>query len=374
MIHVVLDSSIYRAKPRLDSPEFKALSFLAKKQCVLVHIPYVVEHEFSSFLVFDHRHRLEKAIKTTSNLSIYQKLKEFAPQLNNISVFLKDNLGSLSEETKESFVDWAISINAKRYGLCKSQAEKALDAYFYGKPPFKEAKNRNDIPDSFIYQSVCSLHAEHPNNLHFVVNDGNLHGACLANGIIVHKSLEEFVNIKELKECLKNALIEDNNATISEQLIKFAETNSEEVLDKIESTLLGDEYRLISGHGIPGESGEIYVSGVNRPTALSFTGDVEHYGEGLFVLPFYATVELIYEYAVYRSDAYDLDETKYHIEYLNDHYVNVETTDEFNFSGRLELEYDVNLGALTSPEELLAALKHPAISISELSDFEIQDT
>ena len=54
MLHLVIDTSIYREKPRLDSPEFKAITYLSKYKKIQLHIPYMVENEFISHLSLEH--------------------------------------------------------------------------------------------------------------------------------------------------------------------------------------------------------------------------------------------------------------------------------------------------------------------------------
>ena len=45
-----------------------------------------------------------------------------------------------------------------------------------------------------------TLHNKHGNKLHFVVNDGNLRGACQSDGISIYASLDEFIAIDEAKD------------------------------------------------------------------------------------------------------------------------------------------------------------------------------
>ena len=155
------------------------------------------------------------------------------------------------------------------------------------------------------------------------------------------------------------------------QLVDNLNNSKDLLLDKIEEKLLSDEYSLISGDFVPGESNEIYISGKNRPHEIILGTSIEHYGDGLFVVDFKAIVELVYEYAVYKTDAIELDPKKYYLEYLNDHYFNVETTDEFKFTGRIEIDYDIDLEAIESVSELLQSFLETIVEIGELYDFEI---
>lgn len=315
--------------------------------------------------------KIDKTITTLSALIVHKKANDLVPELSQHLETIKENKEELYEETKEDFSEWLNSVDAIIYDFSESEAQEALNAYFYGKAPLKQPKNRNDIPDSFIYQSVKALHCKYGESLHFVVNDGNLRSACEADGMTVYESLGDFIAIDEAKACLKNALIEDNKGAVFEHLMQYAQANADSILDSIETLLLGDDYRLIYGDSVPGESNEIYVSGVDKPHSLDIVDGVEHYGEGLFVLYFTAIVEFMYEFAVYKSEAFDMDRKKFYLEYLNDHYFNVETTDEFSFSGRLELEFSGDFGVITTKHDLLTALQNPEITISELEDFKI---
>lgn len=373
MIHVVLDTNIYRSKPRLNSPEFKSLGYLAQKNCICIHVPYIVEHEFSSYLFHEHKKKIDRTIKSLTDLVNHPKADDSIPELKQSLDKLVDNKEELYCETKEMFLEWMDSVDAVRYEFSEKEAKDGFDAYFYGKSPLKQPKVRGDIPDSLIYQAMKSLHAKYGDDLHFVAADGNLRDACESDGMNVYQSLSEFIDIDKAKECLKNSLIEDNKSAVSDRVMQYASENKEKIISKVEALMLSDEYRLIYGETVPGESNEIYVSGVNPPHALEIVDGVEYFGEGLFVLYFEALVELMYEYAVYRSDAYDLDPKKYYLEYLNDHYFNVETTDEFRFSGRLELEYAGDFGLITTRDELLQSLHNPEITISELEGFEVNE-
>lgn len=70
MIHVVLDTNIYRDNPRRDNLHFKALEKLSKAGVIRLHIPYVVMREFQT----QQREIYSKDLaKTTSGLHSLSK-------------------------------------------------------------------------------------------------------------------------------------------------------------------------------------------------------------------------------------------------------------------------------------------------------------
>jgi len=153
LIHIVLDTNIYRHNPSRDNLNFKAVEKLATADRLKLHIPYVVEREFQTLQRKIYSEDLEKAKSGPSGLLRKQLSPDVLYRLN----LLKDQLEAEPEnilfDAEDQFVQWAQSIDANRYPLCLEQSSKALDSYFQGLPP-KEPKIRNDIPDSFVVQAI----------------------------------------------------------------------------------------------------------------------------------------------------------------------------------------------------------------------------
>lgn len=370
MIHVVIDTNIFRKSPRLDSPEFKSLATLAQKECVRIHVPYIVEREFRTHLEIEQRKVLSSAEKSISSAIKYEKKGPKTEALVEILEKLRNDADEIANERGEAFELWLTENNAEKHALTLPLAEKSLEAYFTGKPPLKEPKIRKDIPDSFIFQSISELHSTYNDELFVVVEDGALRGACENAGISCYKALSDFIASSEAQGCLAKRIVKDNRERLLRKVYEVANNENDQIISEVESLLLSDEYRMLSGGKIPGENGEIYVSLVSRPHSLELE-EVEYLGGGLFVIYFNAHVELVYEYPVYITDSFDLDPKKFYISPLNDHYVEVETTNEFRFIGRVELEFPVDFDSMESVEQALDSVHDPIIEIAELEDFEI---
>lgn len=328
-----------------------------------------VENEFKSQIEIEQKKRVESALATLNNICRLTEPGTKTSDLVNVIQSLFDTKGEIVEERGNIFIQWASEINAIRYSLDKKETADALSAYFKGNPPLKEPKIRKDIPDSFIFQSLLRIHEK--DHMHVVVEDSKLRDACFSAGMICYKDLSTFIESEEIKLLLQGKIDSDVLGALESQISEFLNNNRYLLIDRIEKKLLSDEYNMISGDHIPGESNEIYVSGVNEPQEIEFIGDIEHYGDSLFVVYFRAKVEFIYEYGVHRSDVHELNPKKYYFEYLNDYYFNVETTDEFIFDGRIELDYDIDLESIGSVSELLASLSEPTLTIEELDEFVI---
>ncbi len=369
MIHIALDTNIYRKNPQLDSPEFKAIVFLAKNECICLHIPFFVENEFKSFIEAEQEKRIDTVISKLKKICNFAEFGPKTTRLRDVVEELIDSRNKIVSERGDAFIKWALKINAKRYALSEEETIDALNAYFHGTPPLKEPKVRKDIPDSFIYQSLLRINKKTP--LHVVIEDNKLRDACATAGMKCHSELTSLIESEEVKKLLQGKIDGGILNAFESQATEYLNNSKDLLLDKLEEKLLSGEYSLISGDFVPGESNEIYISGANRPHEIILGTRIEHYGNGLFVVDFEAKVELVYEYAVYKTDVMELDPKKFYLEYLNDHYFNVETTDEFKFTGRIELDYEIDLEAIESIPELLKNFSEPIVGISELYDFEI---
>ena len=74
---------------------------------------------------------------------------------------------------------------------------------------------------------------------------------------------------------------------------------------------------------------------------------------------------------MFKSDLIGLDEDKYYFSPLNDHYFEVETTDVFQFSGRVELDFPQAIVESASVDEMKTVLQDPMIRVSDLEAFEV---
>jgi hypothetical protein len=206
LIHVVLDTNIYRSHPSRNNLSFQALEKLANAGWVKLYIPYVIEREFQT----QQREIYSKDLaKVQAGLSGLIR-KPLSPGLLDKLNFLKSQLDIESEnilsDAEKQFVQWAESIDANRYPLCIDQTRAAFEAYFQGFPPFKEPKIREDIPDSFIVQAIKKLCTD-IEELHVVVGDKKIIDTFSdSKTVTVYKDLSEFIESKIIQNELNSTL------------------------------------------------------------------------------------------------------------------------------------------------------------------------
>ncbi len=371
MIHVVLDTNIYRHNPHLKSPGFKSLTSLAKRKSICIHIPYVVEQEFSTQLVHDHKKKINSAIDSISHIVNNEKLKGIVTGIEKCLQELQKNKADLYNETKEAFDEWLIEVGAIRHSLSEAEAKRAMDAYFKGEPPLKKVKNRKDIPDSFIFQSIQTLHEKYKHKLHCIIHDNDLRGACQSSGIETHASLDEFITSEKIKKYIENAFINDNIEFISNHLLEYAKREEKTILSQIDFALADYPFIKICDPAI-GASKTLSVVDEKMPHSLVLHGGIHYYGEGFFVLRFDALVEFTYDFTIFESDVDKFNNDKYDITIIGGH-ISAETTDQFKFSGQIEFDYHASFSAIKDKGKSLKALKDPEITVSELFNFEIKE-
>jgi hypothetical protein len=64
---------------------------------------------------------------------------------------------SICEEARGRFRNWLGAAQAETLPITLQQSRLALNAYFEGTPPFDRPKNRDHLPDAFIYTSILDL-------------------------------------------------------------------------------------------------------------------------------------------------------------------------------------------------------------------------
>ena len=147
MIHLVLDTCIYSRRPRLDSKEFLLLKGMAASGKIILHVPFVVEREFTTQLEHDQREKLQSAIKQVSRALSFEPHGPHSEKLAGQLRSLKSAFSELVQERAEAFINWLAEAGAVRHPLTLEQALEAMEAYFTGAPPLKQPKVRKDIPD-----------------------------------------------------------------------------------------------------------------------------------------------------------------------------------------------------------------------------------
>lgn len=177
MIDVVIDTSIYRTDPKREKAAFRVLTKLATNGFVRVHIPHVVEREFSTQQLASLETTFGEGKRFVS--SIRKKVSEsLTPEVNDIENLIGAFRVKAEAEIASSLSNWAAEISAEIHPTQPHHGELVLDAYFSGNAPFSQPKERKDFPDAFIYESIRDL-VKLKEIVHMVSADENLRSSCV---------------------------------------------------------------------------------------------------------------------------------------------------------------------------------------------------
>lgn len=374
MIHVLIDTSIYRQNPKRDSLNFIAIEKLADANWLKVHIPYIVEREFQTQQREIYSKDLSNALSGLNGLERKQLSAKYSQKIKTIKDELDSKKDLILDDAEKQFTKWAKKINANRFPLCLEQTNEALEAYFRGKPPFKNVKSRDDIPDSFIVQSVLKICNEVDTQLHFVANDNKLCESFSENDKIkTYKKLSDFVETRLVQQELKDLDFLDNLEEISKSLITFEEENQE--IHNTISSEIGEELvgKSIHDDSIYEDENSAIINGYHDAENIEIDfDDIYYYGNGHVGMSFSLKILVSAYFYIFKSDYhamvdYDM-KPRPSVTDHNDHYYEAEDEFELFVEGVVSLVIDPENIVL---EDLSKSIEEVSIKIDEINNIKI---
>lgn len=340
--NVLIDTNIYRKCPARNDLPFKALEKLCKAGVITLYLPYVVEREVQTQQIEVYKKELAGAIGGIDGLL----KKVLSPAHKAQALAIKEELCTVQQpilaEVEADLPTWAESIGGKRLPLTEQDALAAMEAYFFGKLPLTQPKDRKDIPDAFIFQNILQL-ATQAVPLSVIAEDGKLFNASEAlDGVKAYKSLAAFIE----QEDIQNEILElDVVANLPALRVAFMnnETESGGVASLMEHHAGEKLYgRTVYSNSIPDDNHEGIITSYWHPRDLELDYDELHYfGNGEFGLPFKFDMTVSITYYIFKSDFYLMDENKMpSVSDHNDHYFEAESEIDIRVEGLVKLTID----------------------------------
>lgn len=369
MINIVADSTVYRADPRREKAAFKALARLASGGLVTLHIPEIVRREFLSQEEELHEKNVKAILGAVHGLGRRPLDAAVAAEVKKIGDDTSGLVANLKTAAAKEFTDWVRSISAAEHPLDSSHGGKMLESYFGGTAPFKQKKNRNDIPDAFVWQSIQDLAREHK-PLYVVSGDGGLRQPFEGSrDFVVFASLEDLIASAPIQALLKQHNVSANLIA----LLALLPAQTALIASEIESELVDE----LAGKTVGDHDSEPTISMVDKPEDIEVdvTEAVDH-GGGLAVVPFKAKVECLVEFGIDKSDYYAMsgeESEGISISDLNDHRFLAEKYNTVCVEGSLSVQINPEkLRAEHVGPALLDALKDGEISIDSIYELEFE--
>jgi hypothetical protein len=369
-IHVVIDTNIYRKNPSRTDLSFQALERLCKQGIVKLHLPYVVEREFQTQQKSQYEKEFDSAIGGMNAVIRKGMSAEQITKVESICDELKATIPAILAEVEASLPLWVESIGGQRHAITEEQAVAAMESYFLGKHPLKSPKVRDDIPDSFIYQTIVKLSAS-SKPLVVVAEDGKIAEASEALAdVAVYRSLSAFIESEAIQSEILDLDVVENRSVIRDEISKY-EAKSDEIsalirregCDKLDG-------ETISSRSIPDDNHEATITGGYDPENVELDFDeLSYFGQGKFGIPFTFTTTVSIIYYIFKADFYSIDEDRMpSVSYHNDHYFEAQDETEVQVYGIVKLSIDPDALKSISAEVLADGLE---ISIDSIDKVEV---
>jgi len=289
VIDLVLDTSIFRRDRNRQSPAFKALTRLLQAKKVTLHIPEWVKREVLSQLEED----AQAGLATLSSAARGLKDVAYMEEVLAFSKELQDRIAQLEDAVRKhhgkSFNEWLLACSVVEYSIKPDHTTRLAEAYFGGHPPFSKTKNRADIPDAFIWQSVLDI-SQTSQPLHIVVADKRLRSCAESvKGILVYETLPQFIQSEPCQGALKE-LDEDNVAENSNRAVSLLKLNADAWIDQVrDNTTLALKGSSFHDNDVPTGDHVGQIVSVGDTDEFKFQIDLtEYYGDGEIEIPFTA--------------------------------------------------------------------------------------
>lgn len=355
MIDVVIDTNIYRADPKREKAAFRVLTKLAENGFFRIHIPRVVEREFSSQQLLSLESTFGDASKFVSN--VRKKISEpLAANVKDIEGLIEALRSKAEEEASGSLSRWADEIGATLHEPQPYHGQLVLDAYFSGGAPFSQPKERKDFPDAFIFESVRDLASEKA-HLHVVSGDNNLRAACeKIQKVTVFGSLEDFL---KSKPCLDAAhhLEHLEKLSLFRKNIHAYQSSLEHHLNSLLLNFL--PYRQFEDPCFKSDDNMGAVELLDDIEDLEILEDeIEVLGVDTLVVPFSCRIGALVYYSIYAAEYWAMSDNAssrisvHHNENSTDHYLEANEDVKLEVQGTFSVSFEFESGDdIEDPEE-----------------------
>ena len=343
MEHVLIDTSTYRADPRRVKPEFRALKRLARARAVQLHVPHYVKEEFLSQQRCGINKELEAigaAARTLLRLGGNADLIRYAETTEASAARTAQQVW---EWSGRQFQAWVEECHAIVHPVQPEHSLRVTNDYFSGSPPFRAPKHRDDLPDSFIWQTALDI-VRAEGALSLVSADGGLYKAADENAQMeAYKTLHDFIQKDPCQAALENLTSEIVNHNVG-RIAALLPGQQELLLQHLSGLIVNALYRRTVRHpAIADDNNEAMILMVGGPEHTEFDfSQIDYYGDGDLGIAFTTSVECTLSYYIYKGDYYTLPNTDdIDIEDWNDHYFSAEESYPLTAHGTLSITIDV---------------------------------
>lgn len=336
-MHVVIDSTELKKDRGLNKEHLSYLKVLGGEEFIKIHIPYFVYKECSSSSIDELKTELNRIEKTLRSFDRKGMGKTDFSKTDDIIEKVEELLSNVENSNDQLWNDYVNDSNANLYDYDAKESISVFEAYFKGDKPFKSLKNRNDIPDAFIYQTVKKI--AKTNKTYLVSNDKNLREKCgeLKN-LKIFDSFENLFDSYEFKAIDEKFTAQQNKFRIDEakqSLLDHYDCFQDAVSDFIRHI----DYLEITDTDLPSDNGDATVKAIDDVTTEILEDRIKFIDNKFFV-PIEVTGVASLDYAVFKADYWGLEHTMPISEDLNKHYFLIEDVLPIKLSKTISIDID----------------------------------
>jgi len=370
IINLAIDTNILRKNPNRDKAEYKALKILVSNDKVKLLMPYIVEQEFITQQVADCNkinNDLSKNIKSLSN-------KKYTNQkfIEKLLVNIKDLETNTCNLIQAEFDTWCDELKIEKRPLNKEHLDVVIKNYFNGNDPYKSQKNRNDIPDAFIFQELTDIIKE-KGNLTFIAEDKYFRGSCKKIGMNTYETLENFIQDSKIQFLLKEHEVTKGKFTELKEYLINNQDYLEDILSGMHITQL--ENQTITDYSIPSDDNTADITGLYQPVNIELDCmKTTYYGDNTIAIPVKFDIDVGASFAIFKSDYYG-NEFEFSVEDLNKHYYLAEREFTLEVTAIVILAIDINTFDFTEEltEDVFAEMVNlDTIEIDSIDSVEVK--
>ncbi|WP_029148970.1 PIN domain-containing protein [Methylophilus sp. 5] len=257
MKNIFVDSTEFKNDKSRATFKFSQLSTLAKSHLIKLHTSIINVKEFESTIDEDFRLLNQSIIDGVSKATKYLLQDINQQSLQNLINSSEHVINQSAGAAKNKFNSWLTENHVEIHKIGSTDAQNAFDCYFSGSEPFKKLKNRDDLPDAFIWQVLLRLNSKFKDKLYFISKDKNFQEKVRSNlkSFIVIESLDELFERAEIKTCIEQDIaskrtrqLDDLICLIKTELKVQKQDISVDISKLVKKELLGSNYSDYSEH------------------------------------------------------------------------------------------------------------------------------
>ena len=198
-IPLMLDSTVLKQVPKLNSQLFKELIKHVHVGIFKLYLSEIVEKEYLTWINEEAQQAFDNVVKATESLNKYYEEPDILGIKFSFNITANAAHSQINDVLKKAVSNWENfkkSTNATVLPIGSSHGNLVMSSYFSGDIPFKKPKNRSDIPDGFIYYSIIDL-LKNNDKILFISSDKNLVKKISGAQVICFENLTDLFSNKE---------------------------------------------------------------------------------------------------------------------------------------------------------------------------------